>query len=78
MNAIPKPIPARHRNVNRAEVCDQDFVEFVEGWSGTPRRAPRADEPVVDGSLCTANSNSLSVGTQLNAIKRRSKAACAN
>jgi len=49
-----QPIPARHKNVNRAEVCDQNFVEFVHGWSGTPRRAPRADEPVLPDSLCTA------------------------
>jgi 2-oxoisovalerate dehydrogenase E1 component len=54
MNAIPNPIPARHKNVNRAEVCDQNFAEFVQGWNGSPRRAPRADEPVLPGSLCTA------------------------
>jgi 2-oxoisovalerate dehydrogenase E1 component len=54
MNAIPNPIPARHRNVNRAEVCDQNFAEFVQAWSGTPQRAPRADEPVLPDSLCTA------------------------
>ncbi|HEY6543521.1 MAG TPA: thiamine pyrophosphate-dependent enzyme, partial [Dokdonella sp.] len=54
MNAIPNPIPARHRNVNRAEVCDQNFVEFVQAWEGTPRRAPRADEPVLPDSLCSA------------------------
>ena len=28
--AIPTPIPARHRNVNRAEICDQNFIEFVQ------------------------------------------------
>src|SRR5688572_24995572 len=54
MNAIPNPIPARHRNVNRAEVCDQNFSEFVQAWDGKPHRAPRADEPVLPGSLCTA------------------------
>ncbi|HEV7492042.1 MAG TPA: transketolase C-terminal domain-containing protein [Rhodanobacteraceae bacterium] len=54
MNAIPNPIPARHKNVNRAEVCDQNFLEFVQAWTGAPHRAPRADEPVVAGSLCTA------------------------
>src|SRR5690606_28107049 len=48
------PIPARHRNVNRAEVCDQNFSEFVQGWTGHPRRAPRADEAVQPGSLCRA------------------------
>ena len=54
MNAQPNPIPARHKNVNRAEVCDQNFVEFVQSWQGTSRRAPRADEAVLPGSLCTA------------------------
>ncbi|HSS06368.1 MAG TPA: thiamine pyrophosphate-dependent enzyme, partial [Rhodanobacteraceae bacterium] len=54
MNAIKNPIPARHKNVNRAEVCDQNFVEFVQSWDGSPRRAPRADEPVLADSLCTA------------------------
>ncbi|HJT98143.1 MAG TPA: transketolase C-terminal domain-containing protein [Rhodanobacteraceae bacterium] len=48
------PIPARHRNVNRAEVCDANFVEFVGHWRGEKRRAPRADEPVLADSLCTA------------------------
>ena len=54
MNAIPNPIPARHKNVNRAEVCDQNFVEFVQNWHGKPGRAPRAGEPVLPESLCTA------------------------
>ena len=54
MNAIPNPIPARHKNVNRAEVCDQNFAEFVQEWRGAPHRAPRADQPVLPGSLCTA------------------------
>ena len=54
MSAIQTPIPARHKNVNRAEVCDQNFVEFVQNWHGTPQRAPRADEPVLPGSLCSA------------------------
>ena len=53
MSAV-QPIPARHKNVNRAEVCDQNFVEFVQDWSGTLRRAPRADEPVLPDSLCSA------------------------
>jgi 2-oxoisovalerate dehydrogenase E1 component len=54
MAAIPNPIPARHKNVNRAEVCDANFVEFVQGWHGEKHRAPRADEAVLPGSLCTA------------------------
>jgi 2-oxoisovalerate dehydrogenase E1 component len=54
MNATAAPIPARHKNVNRADVCDQNFSEFVQNWSGTPRNAPRADQPVLTDSLCTA------------------------
>src|SRR5690349_466611 len=54
MAAIPNPIPARHKNVNRAEVCDQNFVEFVQAWHGEKHRAPRADDAVLPGSLCTA------------------------
>jgi len=53
-NPSPSPVHARHRNVNRAEVCDQNFVEFVQNWRGESRRAPRADEAVLPGSLCTA------------------------
>ncbi|HEX6832399.1 MAG TPA: thiamine pyrophosphate-dependent enzyme, partial [Rudaea sp.] len=54
MNAIPSPQPvsARHKNVNRAEVCDQNFAEFVATWSGDVHAA-RADEPIAPGSLCT-------------------------
>ncbi|MGH8123505.1 MAG: thiamine pyrophosphate-dependent enzyme, partial [Rudaea sp.] len=52
MIAIPNPIPARHRNVNRAEVCDQNFIEFVQNWQGTVARACAADAPVLPGSLC--------------------------
>src|SRR5690242_9716945 len=54
MNAVTNPIPARHRNVNRAEVCDQNFLEFVQGWNGRAHPRPAADEPVLDGSLCSA------------------------
>jgi 2-oxoisovalerate dehydrogenase E1 component len=38
MSAQPlPPIPARMRDVNRAKVCDDNFVEFVREWRG-PRR----------------------------------------
>jgi 2-oxoisovalerate dehydrogenase E1 component len=53
MNAVAHPIPARHKNVNRAEVCDQNFVEFVQGWAGNTNRAQNADDPVLPGSFCT-------------------------
>src|SRR4051812_48271570 len=53
MNAVANLIPARHKNVNRAEVCDQNFVEFVQNWSGTPARAGASDSPVLAGSVCS-------------------------
>src|SRR5690606_18692546 len=53
-NTVPDPIPARMRGVNRAEVCDANFQEFVRGWRGTPRPAPRDDEPVLPGSALDA------------------------
>ncbi|HEY2396093.1 MAG TPA: thiamine pyrophosphate-dependent enzyme [Rudaea sp.] len=51
-------IPARHKSVNRAEVCDQNFIEFVRDWSGSIARQPSAlsaqpSAPVLPGSLCT-------------------------
>jgi len=59
--AVPNPIPARHKNVNRAEVCDQNFIEFVQNWpgSGSGQRAnfdlerSNTDRPILPGSLCT-------------------------
>ena len=29
---VPDPIPARMRGLNRAEVCDVNFLEAVRGW----------------------------------------------
>ena len=37
MSAATPLIPARHKDVNRAKVCDDNFVEFVTQWQGTPR-----------------------------------------
>ncbi|MBS0589367.1 MAG: MFS transporter [Proteobacteria bacterium] len=54
MNAVANPIPARHKNVNRAEVCDANFIEFVRDWNGTVaahREHPSA--PITPDSLCT-------------------------
>ena len=28
---VPDPIPARMRGLNRAEICDVNFQEFVRG-----------------------------------------------
>jgi hypothetical protein len=34
MSALPNPIPARMRQVNRAEVVDGNFTEFVQAHAG--------------------------------------------
>ena len=54
MAAAPNLIPARQKNVNRAQVCDENFTEFVRHWHGKPQRKPKPDEAVLPGSLCTA------------------------
>ena len=54
MSAPAAPIPARHKNVNRAQVCDENFVEFVRAWNGKVAHKPHPDEPVLPGSSCTA------------------------
>jgi 2-oxoisovalerate dehydrogenase E1 component len=58
MNAVAapsaSPIPARHKSVNRAEVCDQNFSEFVQQWDGLVQDKPGEGDPVLEGSLCTA------------------------
>jgi 2-oxoisovalerate dehydrogenase E1 component len=54
MSAVAPLIPARQKDVNRAKVCDDNFVEFVKGWSGRPEPRPAPHEAVVEGSACTA------------------------
>jgi 2-oxoisovalerate dehydrogenase E1 component len=54
MSAAAPLIPARHKDVNRAKVCDDNFVEFVSTWAGHVSRRPAADEPVLPGSACLA------------------------
>ncbi|HMM57629.1 MAG: MFS transporter [Xanthomonadales bacterium PRO7] len=53
MNAIVNPIPARHKSLNRAEVCDQNFIEFVQNWQGSTVPSVAQNEPVLNGSLCS-------------------------
>ncbi|WP_312253406.1 thiamine pyrophosphate-dependent enzyme [Stenotrophomonas sp.] len=47
---VPDPIPARMRALNRAEVCDVNFLEAVRGWDGVARQRPAADAPILPGS----------------------------
>ncbi len=49
-----KPIPARMKGLNRAEICDQNFTEFVKEWNGKVDAKPSPDEPVLDGSALDA------------------------
>jgi 2-oxoisovalerate dehydrogenase E1 component len=55
MAAIPDPIPARMKGLNRAEICDQNFTEFVAQWQGRVHAAPGADEEILPGSRCSAD-----------------------
>ncbi len=51
---VPDPIPARMKGLNRAEICDSNFIEFVRQWHGRPGRAPAPDAPILQGSTLTA------------------------
>jgi 2-oxoisovalerate dehydrogenase E1 component len=46
-------IPARQRGLNRAEICDQNFIEFVREWRGEVHPANGPNAPVLPGSACT-------------------------
>ncbi|MEJ7746448.1 MAG: thiamine pyrophosphate-dependent enzyme [Luteimonas sp.] len=47
-------IPARMRGVNRAEICDVNFQEFVRDWNGQADAKPAPDEAILDGSALDA------------------------
>jgi 2-oxoisovalerate dehydrogenase E1 component len=47
MTAIPFAISARHKGFNRAEVVDQNFIEFVQFWDGETATAPRKSRAMV-------------------------------
>ena len=51
---IPNPIPARMKGLNRAEICDVNFSEFVKGWEGRADAKPAPSEPILDGSALDA------------------------
>ncbi|MBA3486817.1 MAG: MFS transporter [Lysobacter sp.] len=54
--AANAPIPARMRGLNRAEICDVNFVEFVQRWDGRPDARPAPAEAILDGSALDAGS----------------------
>jgi 2-oxoisovalerate dehydrogenase E1 component len=47
-------IPARQKDVNRAKVCDDNFIAFVQNWQGEVFSKPAPEEPILDGSACSA------------------------
>ena len=51
---VPTPIPARMKGLNRAEICDVNFQEFVRGWAGTAQPKPAPGEAILDGSALDA------------------------
>src|SRR5690606_36127906 len=51
---VPDPIPARMKGLNRAEICDVNFIEFVNGLGQGPRHAPQDAAPVLPGSALDA------------------------
>ena len=50
----PLLIPPRMRGVNRAEICDVNFQEFVRNWDGEADAKPSPDEAILDGSALDA------------------------
>ena len=51
---VPSPIPARMKGVNRAEICDVNFQDFVKAWDGRPDARPAPGEAILDGSALDA------------------------
>jgi 2-oxoisovalerate dehydrogenase E1 component len=51
---VPNPIPARMKGLNRAEICDVNFQEFVRNWQGQPLPKPAPSEAILDGSALDA------------------------
>ena len=51
---VPDPIPAHMRGVNRAEICDANFIDFVRAWRGATRPPPEPHAPILPGSTLTA------------------------
>lgn len=52
--SIPFVIPSRHKGFNRAEIVDQNFIEFVQLWGGSVREKPATGAPVLPGSALDA------------------------
>ncbi|MGO4503863.1 MULTISPECIES: thiamine pyrophosphate-dependent enzyme [unclassified Dyella] len=50
MTAIPYTLTARHKGFNRAEIVDQNFIEFVQLWQGDVHAPLGGHSPVLPGS----------------------------
>ena len=51
---VPEPIPARMKGLNRAEICDANFIDFVQQWRGDPAPTQAPDAPILTGSTLDA------------------------
>lgn len=54
MPIMSEPIPARMRGVNRAEICDLNFSEFVRGCNRRADDKPAPDAAILEGSALDA------------------------
>ncbi|MGV8960314.1 MAG: thiamine pyrophosphate-dependent enzyme [Stenotrophomonas sp.] len=48
--SVPQPIPARMKGLDRAEICDTNFIEFLKSLAAGPRNGPQDAAPVLPGS----------------------------
>ncbi|MGE8234136.1 MAG: MFS transporter, partial [Stenotrophomonas sp.] len=51
---VPNPIPARMKGLNRAEICDTNFIEFVSALAPGPTQGPQPAAPILPGSALDA------------------------
>ncbi|WP_448130475.1 thiamine pyrophosphate-dependent enzyme [Stenotrophomonas rhizophila] len=51
---VPDPIPARMKGLNRAEICDANFIDFVQQWRGDAAPTPAPGSPILPGSTLDA------------------------
>ncbi len=51
---VPNPIPARMKGLNRAEICDINFTDFVKAWDGRADAKPAPGEAILEGSALDA------------------------
>ena len=51
---VPDPIPARMKGLNRAEICDANFIDFVQQWRGDPAPTPAPGSPILPGTTLDA------------------------